>query len=259
MDGQKKQFDWVEFYQAFAWKLLDFHNNRQVLVDHIRQVYQNTGIAMPTLERDQKIVDIDPFTVFGLFNKSSQREDNRKKIIASMAELFDISAALPTSFVSVPVLNNQNATFYDSPAIAEKMILKTFGSCFPQHSGMQTIRRKQIRRSSLCTLTERFKKEGTATARSPWGYIGLHQKFFSIWISETHGISMNPEKSQRRLSTHCPLLSPKIPAEKYFAITEKIRAYLQSGTCPYHDFMELSAGSMALFRRDQPAKQGLRG
>ena len=112
MDGQK-QFDWVEFYQAFAWKLLDFHNNRQVLVDHIRQVYQNTGIAMPTLERDQKIVDIDPFTVFGLFNKSSQREDNRKKIIASMAELFDISAALPTSFVSVPVLNNQNATFYD--------------------------------------------------------------------------------------------------------------------------------------------------
>lgn len=112
MDGQK-QFDWVDFYQALARKLLTYHDDRQTLIGKIQQVYQDTGIAMPTLERDQQIVDIDPFTVFGLFNKSSQREDNRKKIIAAMAELFDISAALPTSFVSVPVLNNQNATFYD--------------------------------------------------------------------------------------------------------------------------------------------------
>lgn len=34
---------------------------------------------MPTLEKDNQLVDIDPFTVFSLFNKSSMKESNRIK------------------------------------------------------------------------------------------------------------------------------------------------------------------------------------
>ena len=66
-----KQFDWVEFYQEFADKLLPYKNNRQELIAKVRQVFQKTGFKLPTLERDNNaIIDIDPFTVFGLFNKS---------------------------------------------------------------------------------------------------------------------------------------------------------------------------------------------
>lgn len=69
----KNQFDWISFYEEFAYKLLAYKDNRQELIEKIKQVYEVTGIKLPTLERnengDNEIVDIDPFTTFGLFNK----------------------------------------------------------------------------------------------------------------------------------------------------------------------------------------------
>ena len=67
-------FDWVEFYTEFANKLLMYQRDREELVNKVNEIYEITGINIPTLERDKKLVDIDPFTVFGLFNKSSMKE-----------------------------------------------------------------------------------------------------------------------------------------------------------------------------------------
>lgn len=62
------QFDWKHFYKAFAKALLNYKDNRSDLIQIIKTVYEEIGINLPTLERDNQIVDIDPFTVFGLFN-----------------------------------------------------------------------------------------------------------------------------------------------------------------------------------------------
>ena len=59
------QFQWVEFYKQLSTKLPAFKNNRQELISKVKEIYQKAGINMPTLERDNQIVDIDPFTVFG--------------------------------------------------------------------------------------------------------------------------------------------------------------------------------------------------
>lgn len=63
------QFDWVNFYKEFAGILLSYKNNRPELIAKVRQIYEITGLNLPTLEKDNQIVYIDPFTVFGLFNK----------------------------------------------------------------------------------------------------------------------------------------------------------------------------------------------
>ena len=106
------QYVWVDFYKELARKLLQFKNDRATLIENVKRIYETTGINLPTLERDNAIVDIDPFTVFGLFNKSSMKQSNREKIISAVAEIFGVQAAVPTSFESIPLLNNQNATFY---------------------------------------------------------------------------------------------------------------------------------------------------
>lgn len=82
---------------------------------------------MPTLEFENKLIDIDPFTVFGLFNKSSMREANRIKIITDIKEIFVIKTAVPDSFDSIPVLNNQNATFYSKTGMNPKMLQYIMG------------------------------------------------------------------------------------------------------------------------------------
>ena len=84
------QFQWVNFYKEFANRLLAYKNNRTDLVNKVKAIYVNTGINMPTLEKDNQLVDIDPFTVFGLFNKSSMREANRIKIITEVKRLFAV-------------------------------------------------------------------------------------------------------------------------------------------------------------------------
>ena len=106
------QFDWVDFYKAFANALLNYRDNHSDLIQTIKKVYEEIDINLPTLERDNQIVDIDPFTVFVLFNKSKLKESNRVKIITEFTKKLSVDAAIPTTFDAVPVLNNQNATFY---------------------------------------------------------------------------------------------------------------------------------------------------
>ena len=113
--SEKNQFDWIPFYEEFADKLLAYKDNRQGLIEKIKQVYDVTGIKLPRLERnengDNEIVDIDPFTTFGLFNKGIT-DANRVKICTAIKDLFEVSSPVPTYFDGIPVLNNQMATFY---------------------------------------------------------------------------------------------------------------------------------------------------
>ena len=102
---------WTTFYQELANKLLAFKDNRTDLIEIIKQVYIDIGIKLPTLEKDNNIVDIDPFTVFGLFNKSIKLE-NRIAIITKISEKFDVKSQIPHEFDSLPVLNPLASTFY---------------------------------------------------------------------------------------------------------------------------------------------------
>ena len=109
--GKQNSFAWVNFYMELAGKLLPYAKDRGTLVNKIKGIYQETGIALPTLEKDGNVFDIDPFTTFGLFNKGITVA-NRIKIIKAFAKAFSVSAPVPSAFDGIPVLNNQKATFY---------------------------------------------------------------------------------------------------------------------------------------------------
>ena len=77
------QYEWIPLYKEIAQKLLQFYGDRRPLVQLVNDIFAETGLNMPKLEQNSQLVDIDPFTVFGLFNKSSMREDKRRKILAN--------------------------------------------------------------------------------------------------------------------------------------------------------------------------------
>ena len=105
------QYDWIDFYTEFATKLLPFKNDRKSLVRKIYAVYNIAGISVPKLESGDEIIDIDPFTIFGTFNKGITNA-NRIAILNGIASEFGISATVPSNFDGIPVLNNLKATFY---------------------------------------------------------------------------------------------------------------------------------------------------
>ena len=105
------QFGWVDFYTEFATRLLEYQRNRKDLIRKIQNTYESIGQKLPRLENRDVPFDIDPFTVFGLFNKGIT-DENRIRIIGGLKKEFSISAVVPNDFAGIPVLNNQAATFY---------------------------------------------------------------------------------------------------------------------------------------------------
>ena len=110
-DTGSTNFLWTDFYSEFATSLLKFENDRVALIKKIQEIYINANMKLPTLEKGNNIIDIDPFTIFGLFNKGIS-DENRIAIIKQVKVLFNIASSVPTSFDGIPVLNNMSATFY---------------------------------------------------------------------------------------------------------------------------------------------------
>lgn len=121
---------WAIFYKALAHKLLEYQNCRDQLIEKIRELYINTQINMPKLEINNEIIDMDPFTVFGLFNKSSMTKENRIKIIEEMAKLFDVKADIPQNFDGIPTVMNLRATFYNFKNDREAQDIENLWSLF---------------------------------------------------------------------------------------------------------------------------------
>lgn len=106
-------YNWTKFYSAFADKLLLYEKDRQSLLKKLQNVFNGLGTKFQKLEEDDSIVDIDPFTVFGMFNKGLSNA-NRISIIKAFAQEFDInkSIEIPTIFDGIPTLNNLKAVFF---------------------------------------------------------------------------------------------------------------------------------------------------
>ena len=108
---EDSRYNWVKFYMELATKLLAYKEKRSELIEKVKDLYEGINLKVPKLESDGNPKDIDPFTVFGLFNKGITNA-NRVLIAQRMAEKFDLQAEVPSTFEGVPVVNNLKATFY---------------------------------------------------------------------------------------------------------------------------------------------------
>ena len=237
--SEQNQFDWVDFYKELSVKLLQYKDNREELIEKVRKIYEITGINLPTLEKDNQIIDIDPFTFFGLFNKKLT-DANRLSILKAIAELFDVKAPVPTAFDSIPVLNPQNATFYyfipdrGDDDIQDLWELFDAALAYAKDPSPETIA-KVSKYFDLC-----INKKGNGNSKitmgvywiAPNALLNLDQR--NTWYIYESG------KIPKGLVKTLPEIEAKIPSGKYFDIVEKLRAYLQSDNSQLKDFKELS-------------------
>lgn len=108
----KKSFAWTSFYMEFADRLLMYKNSRPQLLALIKDVYDNSGLRYPFMEKDGAPVDdICPFTVFGCFNKGISSE-NRIALMNGIGGILGVKAEVPEEFDGIPVLNNMRAWFF---------------------------------------------------------------------------------------------------------------------------------------------------
>ncbi|MCD8322073.1 MAG: AAA family ATPase [Oscillospiraceae bacterium] len=250
-----KQFDWVVFYREVADKLLTYKGNREALISDIRRIFQRAELNLPTLERDNAIVDIDPFTFFGLFNKTSMRPANRLKIVEAVKEILSIDAPVPASFDSVPVLNPQNATFYYFVGNRGERDIDELWDFFEaalRYADNPAPANKEDL-SHLFDLVIHKKGNGNSKITmalywiAPDTYLNLDSR--SEWYIYSSG--QIPAEVVQSL----PTVEDKISAAAYFEIAEGLRAYLQSDASELKNFRELSYAAWVLSQQVNDEKK----
>ena len=104
------RFNWTDFYEAFANKLLEYKSNRTELIAILKSAHEEAGLNFPFAKNGKIFSDICPFTVFGSFNKGISAA-NRIALIKALSENIGLKADSPTNFDGIPVLNNMKAHF----------------------------------------------------------------------------------------------------------------------------------------------------
>lgn len=255
--GEKKnhEYPWVAFYIEFANKLLAFANDRKPLVEIIKSVYEQIGINLPKLEKDGEVFDIDPFTLFGLFNKGITTE-NRIKIITAFAEKLGVTATVPTEFEGVPVLNNQKATYYYFVGKGGRgdddidNLWKVFTSAVEYaDKNTDSSREEFIKFYDLCLNQKGVRWNITMGLYwvRPYTYINLDSR--NRWFIT------NPVNTSADFVDMLPKFDNVPSGEEYLKLCKASTDLIASGNYAYNSLPELSASAWSTAKEDDEVEK----
>ena len=107
------RFTWIPFYEELADKLMFYRHDRSSLLDFIyshRDEF-SAGYLHDKNGRNDLLTGVDPFSVFGLFNRGI-KPDRRAKSLRLLKEHLNIEKPVPQDFNGIPRLNNVNSFFF---------------------------------------------------------------------------------------------------------------------------------------------------
>ena len=235
-------YEWTAFYAELADKLLNFKSDRAELVQRICRIFEKIKMKLPKLEKGGIPIDIDPFTVFGLFNKGI-KDENRIHIMKGIAEAFDISAEVPQSLSGIPVLNNMNAAFYgfagDREANDIDHLWQLFESALKLAENASDDHRKAFCEAFNTALSQRYIKWNITMGLywvRPYFYVNLDSRNRKFLYNIEHMPADFVARYRPYIKTYA-----KVPsAEHYLNIIDACKAVFESGQYPYTTFPELS-------------------
>ena len=232
------QFIWIDFYMEFATKLLAYKNNRKELIEKIQKVYKVIGIRLPKLENTIMPVDIDPFTVFGLFNKGIT-DSNRKKILGGIKSEFDVNAQVPDDFSGIPVLNNLMATFYGFEGHRETDDIDNLWILFESALKIAESDTSNSRKEFISAYN-RILGQKCIRWNITMGLYWIRPYEFINLDSKNRGFLSDPDHMPENVVADASAMKTVPTAEKYLELRDKCMEVLQKGVYEYKTFPELS-------------------
>ena len=219
-------FTWIPYYKEFAQRLTQFQKDRKRLLNLI---YDNRDELLAKYLHDQGgegdlLEDIDPFTVFGLFNRGIKHE-NRINSAKLFKNILDIKADIPKDFEGIPVLNNQKSHFFG----------------FRSHRGKNDIQ-------NLWNLfikvvnDENFEEEYNTVIKQFIIKVNITMGLF--WIRPKKFLAFDRTNRQYLKEQYGIKLPNKAPEySEYMKILDSINKKMASGEIKENTFYELSANA----------------
>ena len=219
-------FTWIPYYKEFAQRLTQFQKDRKRLLNLI---YDNRDELLAKYLHDQGgegdlLEDIDPFTVFGLFNRGIKHE-NRINSAKLFKNILDIKVDITKDFEGIPVLNNQKSHFFG----------------FRSHRGKNDIQ-------NLWNLfikvvnDENFEEEYNTVIKQFIIKVNITMGLF--WIRPEKFLAFDRTNRQYLKEQYGIKLPNKAPEySEYMKILDSINKKMASGEIKENTFYELSANA----------------
>lgn len=107
--------NWKPFYRELAAQLNKYEHRQDELLVFLEELRAAGRTITPLTDEDAAgnkfpLEAIDPFTVFGVFNRGIKAEE-RARIAEAYREYFGVAAAAPTDFAGIPTLPNLRSWF----------------------------------------------------------------------------------------------------------------------------------------------------
>lgn len=243
-----EQFKWTEFYSEFADSLLQYADKRDDLINKVKEIYIRANMKLPTLEKDNNIVDIDPFTVFALFNKNI-KDESRIILLKQIKDIFGISAEVPQSFDGIPIVDPRSATFYYFIGKREKTDIENLWRLFK--AAIEYSDTKENKSEFIDAFNSAISQKGVSWNITmglywirPFTFINLdscNRKFF-----ENNKGRFMPELNITNL------FRTPVSAEDYLQFMEKVKVVIKE----YDGFPHLSYSAWMMSKEDHDAFYG---
>ncbi|MBB2988519.1 AAA family ATPase [Terracoccus luteus] len=234
-------YSWADFFPRLADALLTYQGDHAALLDRVWAVARTS--ARPQLfkylQSDRltdgtrgPMRDIDPFTVFGSFNRGIKQEA-RALIAEAYGDALDLPGPFPGSFAGVPVLNNLNSWFI---------------SWEVERGDRDVAALWELARAAVAYAAEANEetREGLVTAFDACAHGGTRKLTMGIYWIRPRTFAAYDSTNTRFLKRQFPALAAKlsldatIDGEQFLANTEALKAWLADGNSPYDSFPELS-------------------
>lgn len=239
---EKQRFEWTDFYEAVAEKLLAHADDRTPLIEGIHEIASR--VPGLTYLQDKfpdgtsgPLRDICPFTTMGTFNRS-MTDANRKTIARELAKLLGVTVPVPPSFEGIPVLNNQRSWFF---AYADKRgagdidaLWKVFVAASKMVDGDQL----DTRDAFIRTYDEATQVWGVAWNLSTGLYWAHPWEFLTLDSQSRHYIN-------KRLGLNVAISGQQGPCDgrAYLKLLDDLRSRFGEDGYPVHSFPDLSLAS----------------
>lgn len=220
------KFTWVPLYEELAQALLRYKEDRTELVEWI---YEDLGkvtradgqslVAYLKQKDGSRIFDIDPFSVFAIFNRSTSWE-NRTELLTHFKKKFRLTSTIPSDFNGIPTVDARRSFFFSWKSDNNKVI----------HDLWQLFE-KVISNHDISEAFDQVLENGMPK-------YSLTMCLF--WICPEKYLALDSKNRSYLESFGFPNEFPKFNYDEYSNLMTKVQKKINNGVIPCSYFLELS-------------------
>lgn len=225
------KFTWTPLYKELAESLLRYKDDRTELVEWI---YDDLGkvtgadgqslVAYLKQKDGSKILDIDPFSVFAIFNRNTSW-GNRTELLNHFKKKLGLALDIPTDFNGIPTVDARRSFFFSWKSDNSKVIhdlWQLFEKVISNHN---------ISDHDISEAFDQVLENGMPK-------YSLTMCLF--WICPEKYLALDSRNRSYLESFGFPNEFPKFNYDEYSNLMTKVQKKINNGDIPCSSFLELS-------------------